>query len=398
MYKQIYCAALCCVSLSAVAAPNNQFNPAISLILEGQYAAYEQDPESYELPGFMLGGESELVAEGFSMGHNELMLDANIDDRFYGKFTLAFAEHEGEMETEVEEAYVETLGLPGGLSVRAGRFYSGIGYLNSHHRHAWDFSDAPLVYRGMMGGQIIDDGVQLRWLAPTPLFLQLGVEKTRGERFPAGGAANDGNGASAAFIKLGGDLGTSHSWQLGLSRWQAEVIDRESGGHAHGGATEVPSFSGDSDINGLDFVWKWAPEGNPTERNFKFQAEYFERDEDGTVVLEGSDPLETTTYQGEQSGWYVQGVYQFMPRWRVGLRHDRLRADNRGADADVLAEAGLDDEGHTPRRSSAMVDYSHSEYSRIQLQYNRDDSAPVSDDQVFVYYVMSLGAHGAHRF
>ncbi|ALP52584.1 hypothetical protein Tel_05165 [Candidatus Tenderia electrophaga] len=397
MYKYAFSAALCCVSLSAVAA-SNQFNPAISLILEGQYAAYDQDPENYELPGFMLGGESELVPEGFAMGHNELVLDANIDDRYYGKFTLAFAEHEGEMVTEVEEAYVETLGLPAGLSVRAGRFYSGIGYLNSHHRHAWDFSDAPLVYRGMLGGQVIDDGVQLRWLAPTPLFLQLGVEKTRGERFPAGGAANDGSGASAAFIKLGGDLGTSHSWQLGLSRWQAEVIDRDSGAHAHGGATEVPSFSGDSDISGIDFVWKWAPDGNPTQRNFKFQAEYFERDEDGTVVLEGSDPLETTTYQGEQSGWYMQGVYQFMPRWRVGLRHDRLRADNRGVDADVLAEAGLDDERHTPRRSSVMVDYSHSEYSRIQLQYNQDDSSSVADDQVFLYYVMSLGAHGAHRF
>ena len=396
MYKYTCAAALCCVSLSVAA--DNRFNPAMSLILEGQYAAYDQDPENYELPGFMLGGESGLVPEGFAMGHNELVLSANIDDLYYGRFTLAFAEHDGEMETEVEEAFIETLGLPGGLSLRAGRFFSGIGYLNSHHRHAWDFSDAPLVYRAMLGGQAIDDGVQLRWLAPTPLFLQLGVEKTRGERFPAGGAANDGSGVSAAFIEIGGDVGVSHSWQLGLSRWQAEVIDRAAGAHAHGGATEVPSFSGDSDINAIDLVWKWAPGGNPKQRNFKFQAEYFERDEAGTVVLEGSDPLESTSYQGGQRGWYVQGVYQFMPRWRVGLRHDRLAADNRGADADVLAEAGLDDEGHRPRRNSVMLDYSHSEYSRIQLQFNKDKSTPVADDQVLLYYVMSLGAHGAHQF
>jgi len=25
-----------------------------------------------------------------------------------------------------------------------------------------------------------------------------------------------------------------------------------------------------------------------------------------------------------KSGWYVQGVYQFMPYWRVGLRTERL--------------------------------------------------------------------------
>ena len=39
---------------------DNAFNPAISLILEGKYASYKNDPESYELPGFALGGEAEL--------------------------------------------------------------------------------------------------------------------------------------------------------------------------------------------------------------------------------------------------------------------------------------------------------------------------------------------------
>jgi hypothetical protein len=32
------------------------------------------------------------------------------------------------------------------------------------------------------------------------------------------------------------------------------------------------------------------------------------------------------------------------------------------------------------------------------LQYNRDDSYPDSDNQFFVQYLMSLGAHGAHTF
>jgi|GEM_PF-6100372 len=66
----------------------------------------------------------------------------------------------------------------------------------------------------------------------------------------------------------------------------------------------------------------------------------------------GSEPLESSSYRGEQTGWYLQGVYQFKPRWRIGYRHDQLQADNRSVDLDVLTEAGLDDEGHTPARTT----------------------------------------------
>jgi len=65
---------------------------------------------------------------------------------------------------------------------------------------------------------------------------------------------------------------------------------------------------------------------------------------------------------------------------------------------DVLAEAGLDDEGHTPKRATLMLDYSHSEYSRIRLQYAKDDSYEDSDSMIYLQYIVSLGAHGAHRF
>ena len=45
-----------------------------------------------------------------------------------------------------------------------------------------------------------------------------------------------------------------------------------------------------------------------------------------------------------------------------------------------------------------MLDYSNSEFSRVRLQYNKDDSGPETDDQWYVEYLMSLGAHGAHKF
>lgn len=375
------------LSASTALAQTPSFNPDLSVILDGRFVSYANDPSAYHLPGFALGGEAGLEDEGFVLGESELVVSANVDDLFFAKFTTAVASSDGETEVGVEEAYLETLGLGHGLTVLAGRFFSGLGYLNDQHPHAWDFADAPLVYRGLFGDQLSDDGVQLRWVAPTDLFLQLGAELTRGDGFPGGGAT-DGAGGRTLFAKAGGDLGSDHAWQAGLARWwNDDVNERPAADPA------APTFSGQSAVNAVDFVWKWAPHGNPVERNVKLQAEYLWRDEQGTL----SDGTATGPYDGRQDGWYAQAVYQFMPRWRVGLRYDRLTTDNRG-DAALLAAADLDDNGHTPQRSSVMVDYSHSEFSRLRLQFNRDESYPDPDDQVMVQYIMSIGAHGAHKF
>ncbi len=370
------------------------------MILDGRYASFDNDPENYELPGFALGGEAGLGEKGLSVGHTELVMSANIDDKFYGKTTLAVAEHEGATEVEREEASVQTLGLGNGMTVKAGRFLSEIGYLNKQHAHYWDFADAPLIYRGLFGNQLLDDGVQFTYVAPTNTFLQLGAEVLSGSRHPAGGRTN-GVGAWTAFADIGGDIGIEHSWQLGLSHWQANDIDgRESGGHAHGGgAAETPSFTGDSKISALDLVYKWAPSGNPKNKNIKLQFEYFDRKEDGAVTMVNSGPpVETTSYDGRQKGWYAQAIYQFKSQWRAGLRYGQLDSTNSGSDTDVLGEAGLDNEGHTPKRTSAMLEWLPSEFSRVRLQYNHDDSYEKTDHQIFLQYTMSLGSHGAHAF
>jgi hypothetical protein len=46
-----------------------------------------------------------------------------------------------------------------------------------------------------------------------------------------------------------------------------------------------------------------------------------------------------------------------------------------------------------------MADYNPSEFSRIRLQLARDNSRQgLPDNQIFVQYIMSLGAHGAHQY
>jgi hypothetical protein len=54
---------------------------------------------------------------------------------------------------------------------------------------------------------------------------------------------------------------------------------------------------------------------------------------------------------------------------------------------------------YNPTRSTLMVDYSPTEFSRLRLQLALDKSIQgVTDRQLVLQYIHSLGAHGAHRF
>lgn len=367
------------------------FNPDISLILAGGAAHLSNDPARYAIPGFMLGAETGPGERGLSLAESELVMSANVDDLFYGQFTAALSPQN---EVAVEEAYIQTLGLPHGVSVRAGRFFSAIGYLNNQHPHRWDFVDTALPYRALLANHYGDDGVGVHWVAPTDVFLELGAEWFRGENFPAGGAANNGQGAASLFAHVGGDVGVSHAWRTGLSFLRTQAVGRLSGAIE----SAPDAFSGDSKLAIADLVWKWSPQGNPKQTNFKFQAEYLWRREDGDFTANVNAVLGlpvTDRYAATQSGWYLQAVYQFMPQWRAGLRYDQLRTQDISAGVNA---ALFDTLGQTPRRVSVMLDWSHSEFSRLRLQFNRDRSQPDADSQVFVQYIMSLGAHGVHAF
>ena len=369
---------------------NNAFNPAISLILDGHYASYSLDPASYGLAGFQLDAEAGLPSEGLSLDETELVMSANVDDKFYGALTAALEQTDGDTSVELEEAYFETLALPNGLKIKAGQFFSDIGYLNPIHAHAWDFNDAPLAYVAMLNTAYKDPGVQLSWVAPSRLFVQIGGEVLRGDSFPAAnGAVSDGTGTSTLFVHLGGDVGDTSSWRGGVSYLTADASNRTTDFDA--GSV---SFTGTSDLTVADFVWKWAKGGNPRDRYYVIQVEYLQRKENGELMVSAPSANEIGPYSGTQDGFYVQGVYQFRPRWRVGVRYDSLDADN---DLGVTAPTPLITD-HEPSRISVMSDFSNTEFSRLRLQFNRDDSRPETDNQVVLQYLMSLSAHGAHRF
>jgi len=373
------------------AAAANAFNPEVSLILQGLYKNAKDVP-GRSITGFASSGES-LNKRGFSVDETELVLAANVDPYWRGQAIVAMVDGQA----NIEEAWFQSLAIGEGIGLKVGRFRSGIGYLNEQHPHARDFSDAPLMYQAMFGDSYGQDGVQLKWLAPTPLFVEFGAEIGRGANFPGTDRNKNGAGGGALYVHVGDDLGVSNSWRVGASWLKTRAGERTEDFVETSGSTAQGAFSGDSTTWLADFIWKWAPNGNPTHQNFKFQSEYFVRDEKGSLACASvCVELVDSSYKTRQSGWYAQGVYQFAPEWRAGLRYEQLDSGTR--DFGINA-ANLVVDSYRPKKASAMVDYSWSEFSRVRLQFAQDKSMfGITDNQLILQYVMSLGAHGAHKF
>ena len=347
----------------------NAFNPAISVILDGRYAHHSLDPAAYARAGFPLTGEAGPGEQGLAVGETEIALSSNIDEKFYGQVSLAVESEDGEVELGLEEAYIETTALPGGLALRAGRFFSNIGYLNNHHAHTDEFPDRPLAYQAFLGGQYGDDGVQLRWVAPTDVYLELGGEVLRG-------SAEDGVGAMSLFAHAGGDVGLEHSWLAGVSMLRSDVENGEDG------------FSGDADVYLADLTWKWAPDGNHKDGGVQLRTEWFVDQRDGEYV-DAEDPLFDQPWHGTRRGAYLEAVYRINRTWETGYRYDKLWADEDGPFASDF----------DPSRHGVMLAWHNSEFSLLRLLLGRDRPAPNDTDTVLLLqYQAAFGAHGAHKF
>jgi hypothetical protein len=250
------------------------------------------------------------------------------------------------------------------------------------------------------------DGARMNWVAPTDQYLEFGFEVQDSDTFPSGGHAP----GLVLSAKTGGDMGHSSSWQAGVGFYSAKDVKERTAGHEHEGEYHEDRFSGDVKMANLNAIYKWAPNGNVKERNLTLQAEYFYKEEDGTLYHlhdnGTSVGYKDTLYTGKQKGYYAQAVYQFMPEWRAGYRYERLETDNALVCVDGGCTLGdvtdihgfVNDE--KPTKQSVMLDWSPSHFSRLRLQFNRDESNPEVgvNNQWIIQYSQSFGSHGAHAY
>ncbi|WP_019625878.1 hypothetical protein [Thioalkalivibrio sp. ALJT] len=399
----------------------------ISLILEGVY--FNELSEGISDPaGFDDGhdhghshghdhGHDHGFDDGFNLGHSELVFEANLGDLFDGVVMIGFDEDH----LEVEEAYLVTRGLPAGFQVKAGRFLSDIGYINSRHVHDWDFVDRPLVNEFLFGDHGLQEtGVQATWVAPTETYTQLGIELLQGDNsfipYEGAGGSHSRDGDTihssfsdvsgprliTAFAKFGPDLGPDHAAQFGISGGYADTWQQQT---EHGSGLE--EWDGDAWFAGIDAVYKYSSGRAYGHGDWRLQGEYFYREVDLDYQRRQFDTNHerhgiTGSGTSKQDGLYIQGVYGFAPRWEAGLRAEALGLTNRGR----IERDGLDTtvpSFGTSYRHSAQVTFRPVEpvFLRAQLSQNDfiDDHGHRDRGLEFLLQLnVALGAHGAHRF
>ena len=386
------------------------FNPAISVIPEFIYFSDDKAGKSASLllgaEGFdqsPVGGGRDL-SRGFNLGETELAISAVADPYFDATAIFSFAP-DG---VSVEEAFARTRRLPWGLTLKAGKFYSGIGYANEQHPHQWAFLDQSLPYAFLLGGGVNEPGVQLTWLPKASFYLLFGAEALQGTNAGLSNVVSDPSGALGlpdragprlftGFVRMSPDIGYDDALQLGA--WYAYSSQQQE-------LRDVPppellgtptALDGTAWAAGLDVVFKHDAGRTRGAGSFTLQAEYVFRQKDLAVVSSADPGAVGSTEALRQDGLTVQGVYGFAPRWTVNARWDAVGLVNK-VDAGDLAESL-----RATSRVSAAIVFDPTEFSRLRAQYSYGSVAlPGGERQTYSQFALqmqlSLGVHGSHKF
>jgi hypothetical protein len=419
------------------------FNPAISIILDGVYANFSQERDNPA--GFGVDhshseddDHGHRVEEGFQLREAELSLSGSVDPYFDMLATAALTSSD----IELEEAYVTTRALPHGFQLKAGKFYSDIGYINKQHIHDWLFVDRTWMEEFIFGEEGLNEvGLQVSWVAPTSTYIRLGAEVLEGSSEGVANFIGSGDHESitilpgddnlpqlisyeadkgfddsagprlfTGFAKIAPNLGYNHALQLGVFGGYAREYQME---EIHS-SLRLETWDGEAWFSGVDAVYKYDGGGKIGHGNFVLQGEYVFRElnlnyksrefiDFDTLALTGpaGDP-DIRDQKWQQDSLYVQAVYGFLPRWNMGARFDAVGLTNK------IFDEERDDEGRRGStresldasfRYTGQVTYAPTEFSRLRMQLARNDIRGGHNSwDLLLQCNISLGVHGVHAF
>lgn len=369
--------------------------------------------------GTQLGGH-DPIQRGFTVQGLEASFNGAVDPYFRGSANVLFQiDSGGESLVELEEGYLETLALPGGLQLRAGQFFTEFGRQNATHPHTWSFVDAPLVNGRFLGGDGLRNlGTRVSWLMPTPFYSELFFSVQNGHGETAHSFRNS-NGGAPMFRRLNtvnrvsspGDLIFSPRYAASFELTEAQTLvlgaSAAFGKNASGSDTHTQLY-------GIDAFWKWKPANHHGGFPFvswqtegmlrKYSAGAFNWDLNADSILDPGEqdsngdgvadvlPREMLT----DYGFYSQLSWGFKKGWVAALRGDYVTRSRQSA---YEALYGDDSDRLARWRISPNLTWYRSEFSKIRLQYNHDQRDRIgTDHSIWLQFEFSLGAHSAHKF
>jgi hypothetical protein len=406
------------------------FNPAISVIFDGVYYddsadggvgekidaldgihhAHAHGDDGHDHEGHNHGS----VEQGFNLRDVELAISATVDPYFDARAQIVFSEDS----VEVEEAYLTTRSLPAGLQLKGGKFLSDIGYINKQHPHQWDFTDAALPYKVLLGGHGLSDiGLQLSWLPELPIYTRLGMELFQGRNEKMSALVDEHHYEFEGeeyeipldkeknaprmwtlFAKFAPDLGYNHALQGGLFYVRSNQLQELHGDDADVAGDSTHALQGNAWLAGTDWVYKYDSAGSYGHGDVRVQAEYLYQVKDLDVIYHGSKAAAVGQLRKfTEDGLYFQAVYGFAPRWETGFRYEVVGLTNKKENSNTVL-----DDWDSSDRWGLNVTFRPTEYSLLRAQFSRGNytigGIEESANQFWLQYQVSLGVHGAHAF
>lgn len=384
MKKKVCLSLLACISLFANANDNmmqvglqkvnksasfsqNAYLPDIAFILNMSAVVRDVNNTAYKnmsIPGFIDEGDADLPFNknrGINFNYAEIAMRSSVDPYFDA---LAIF-HLQPDEFEIEEAYVQTTSLPYALRIKAGKFRSDFGRINSKHHHTWHFDGQPIIYKALLGPDMISDaGIQLQWIAPTDTYIMAGVEAMQGENDRSFGNIEQNN-LYIGYIKSSIDIGENLSILGGVSL-------------AYGKNDKAKS----TNIYGVDLTMR---EQLGSYSALIWQSEYLKRNK------------KTHTYTKKQDGLYSELIYEYNKNYSTAIRYDTLTKN----DVDLSVYSGIDTSNLD--KYTVMFDYKPFPMSRLRLSYSYDRTKVIAGQRKDINTIMlslniAAGAHGAHNY
>jgi len=127
------------------------------------------------------------------------------------------------------------------------------------------------------------------------------------------------------------------------------------------------------------------------------------REFEANEQLDEADPLNPITLPEEtlrDQGGYLCAVYGFAVGWAFGLRGEYATGSGSSYQGGGTFDRALDPFRCDRLRVSPMLSYQTSEYSRLRLQYNYDDSDHLDDEahSFWLGFEILLGPHQPHTY
>ncbi len=280
-------------------------------------------------------GEFEELAQGHHDPQTTLTLQAlefglslRLGDYIEGFAVYsAYTDAEGELDGELEEAFLKLVNLPGGFELRGGRFFNRFGFQNALHNHAWNFVNQNLTNgRFLQEGELITEGGELTWMVPA--FTRSALSISFGQTLGHDGHDHGHDDHDEPEFEAEGAEFTDEIFGIHyFAQWDAN--DFHQNRFTLSAAFGDNEFGRTTQIYGLGYEYLWRQNGYQAGGSyFRWRNEVFYRHiaaVSGEIHEEHDDDNhddESRRANLDEAGFYSSLAYGFNDYLEAGLRFD----------------------------------------------------------------------------